>query len=134
MPSHLLIVDDSEPVRTSLRALLGIAAGIASIREAATLRQALDSARQDPPTLVILDMSLPDGRAWTVLLLSSGAVFLTQFQLPWIPTPVVRSQMANIVTRGDIRREFRKDQWSKGYGFITWSAGHSGGDEAWKSF
>jgi DNA-binding NarL/FixJ family response regulator len=67
MPSHLLIVDDSEPVRTSLRALLGIAAGIASIREAATLGQALDSARQDPPTLVILDMSLPDGLGMDII-------------------------------------------------------------------
>ena len=61
MTIHLLIVDDSESIRTSLRALLNSVPGITSIREAATLGQALDSVRQDPPTLVILDMSLPDG-------------------------------------------------------------------------
>ena len=67
MTSHLLIVDDSEPIRTSLRALLGSVAGITSIREAATLDQALDSVRQDPPTFVILDMSLPDGLGMDII-------------------------------------------------------------------
>jgi DNA-binding NarL/FixJ family response regulator len=61
MTIHLLVVDDSEPIRTSLCALLGSVAGVKSIREAATLGHALDSVRQAPPSLVILDMSLPDG-------------------------------------------------------------------------
>ncbi|HOE42224.1 MAG TPA: response regulator transcription factor [Rhodoferax sp.] len=61
MPIQLLIVDDSDLIRTSLRALLGSVAGIAVIREATTLAEALDSARCDPPTLVILDLNLPDG-------------------------------------------------------------------------
>lgn len=61
MTTHLLIVDDSEQIRTSLHALLNTVEGITSIRQAATLGQALDSVRQDPPTLVILDMRLPDG-------------------------------------------------------------------------
>ena len=61
MPAHLLLVDDSELIRTSLRALLGSVEGIASVREAATLQQALDSAQCNPPTLVILDLHLPDG-------------------------------------------------------------------------
>lgn len=61
MPTHLLIVDDSDLIRTSLRALLGSVAGIDSIREAVTLREAMESVRRDPPTLVILDMNLPDG-------------------------------------------------------------------------
>lgn len=67
MTSHLLIVDDSEPIRNSLRALLGTIAGIACIREAATLGQALDSVRQDPPTFVILDMRLPDGLGMDII-------------------------------------------------------------------
>ncbi len=57
----LLIVDDSDLIRTSLRSLLGSVAGIAAIREAGTLSEALDSVRRDPPTLVILDLNLPDG-------------------------------------------------------------------------
>jgi DNA-binding NarL/FixJ family response regulator len=61
MTTHVLIVDDSELIRTSLRALLGSVAGIASIREASTLREALVSVQADPPVLVILDMNLPDG-------------------------------------------------------------------------
>ncbi len=67
MTIHLLIVDDSEHIRTSLRALLGSVAGIASIREASTLMEALDSVRQDPPALVILDMRLPDGLGMDII-------------------------------------------------------------------
>jgi two-component system response regulator DevR len=67
MTIHLLIVDDSEQIRTSLRALLGSVAGIASIREASTLREALASVQADPTTFVILDMSLPDGLGMDVI-------------------------------------------------------------------
>ncbi len=63
----LLIVDDSQQIRTSLRALLTTVAGITDIHEAATLGQALDSARKAPPTLVILDMSLPDGLGMNII-------------------------------------------------------------------
>ncbi|MBT3069044.1 response regulator [Rhodoferax sp. U11-2br] len=58
----VLIVDDSQAVRTSLRALLGCITGVGSVREAATLHAALDGIRCDPPTLLILDLHLPDGR------------------------------------------------------------------------
>ena len=67
MTIHLLIVDDSEHIRTSLRALLGSVAGIASIREASTLSEALVSVRVDPPALVILDMRLPDGLGMDII-------------------------------------------------------------------
>ena len=62
MPMDVLIVDDSPAVRTSLRALLGCITGVGSVREAATLRAALDGIRCDPPALLILDLHLPDGR------------------------------------------------------------------------
>lgn len=61
MPITLLIVDDSDLIRASLRSLLGSVTGIASIREATTLDEALTSVWRDPPMLVILDLSLPDG-------------------------------------------------------------------------
>lgn len=67
MTTHLLIVDDSEVIRTSLRALLGSVPGITTLREAATLGEALDSARRHPPTLVILDLTLPDGMGMDII-------------------------------------------------------------------
>jgi DNA-binding NarL/FixJ family response regulator len=67
MPTRLLIVDDSEQIRSRLRALLNSVPGITRIHEAQTLDQALDSVRRDPPTLVILDMSLPDGLGMNII-------------------------------------------------------------------
>jgi DNA-binding NarL/FixJ family response regulator len=61
MATHLLIVDDSKQVRTSLRALLVRLEGVTTIHEAASLSDAMGSARLDPPTLVILDLAMPDG-------------------------------------------------------------------------
>lgn len=61
MPFKLLIVDDSQPIRASLRGLLSRIQGVASIREAATLDQAMRCARQVVPDLVLLDLHLPDG-------------------------------------------------------------------------
>ncbi len=64
---NLLIVDDCDLIRASLRALLGSVAGIATIREASTLAEALDSVRLDPPNLVILDLNLPDGLGMDII-------------------------------------------------------------------
>ena len=67
MPMTLLIVDDSDLIRASLRALLGSVTGIGSIREASTLGEAQDSVWRDPPTLVILDLNLPDGHGMDII-------------------------------------------------------------------
>ena len=67
MPISLLIVDDSDLVRTSLRALLGSVPGIATIREATTMAEALASVWLDPPLLVILDLNLPDGLGTNII-------------------------------------------------------------------
>ena len=61
MSLHLLIVDDSNLVRTSLCRLLQTIPGVACIAEAGSLKQAMQRAREDVPDLVILDMQLPDG-------------------------------------------------------------------------
>ena len=87
MPTHVLIVDDSELIRTRLRALLGSVEGIASIREATTLGEALDYTRCDPPTFVILDLHLPDGH---------GAHIIHQFRqfapLLWVAVLTIHSE------------------------------------------
>jgi two-component system response regulator DevR len=84
MALHLLMVDDSEVIRTSLRALLGSVGGIATIREASTLSEALASVRADPPALVILDMNLPDGLGMDIIKLLkqlSPAVLIAVFTI-----------------------------------------------------
>jgi DNA-binding NarL/FixJ family response regulator len=67
MPIKLLVVDDSQPIRDSLRGLLGRILSGAHIQEAVTLAQALHCARLDPPQLVILDLHLPDGLATEII-------------------------------------------------------------------
>jgi len=61
MSISVLIVDDSALIRASLRSLLGSVVSVASVREAATLSEAIDSIERNPPRLVILDLRLPDG-------------------------------------------------------------------------
>jgi len=61
MTFQLLLVDDSEPVRTRLCCLLESIPGVTAIDQAATLGEAMAHVRSDPPTMVILDLSLPDG-------------------------------------------------------------------------
>ena len=58
---NLLIVDDSEYVRASLIKLIVFTNAVSSIREVGTLAEALAEVQRDPPTLVILDLYLPDG-------------------------------------------------------------------------
>lgn len=61
MHFKLLIVDDSELVRTSLRKQIAFATEGLVIREVCTLGEALIEVKRDPPSLVILDLHLPDG-------------------------------------------------------------------------
>lgn len=62
MTIKVLIVDDSELIRTSLIGLLEHIQGIA-IHMTTTLAQARESVRQLLPNLLILDIHLPDGNA-----------------------------------------------------------------------
>lgn len=65
MTMTLLIVEDSELIRTRLLRLLeGI--HIAAIHTAATLAQAQESVQRLLPTLLILDLHLPDGNAFQI--------------------------------------------------------------------
>ncbi|MFZ4626674.1 MAG: response regulator [Rhodoferax sp.] len=63
----LLVVEDSEMIRSRLLGLLAGIVGIESMDSAATLHQALACARRDLPTLVLLDLHLPDGMATGII-------------------------------------------------------------------
>ena len=58
---RLLIVDDSEVVRTGLRTLLGLEPEIVVIGEASTVAGGIEACRQLQPDVVLLDIRLPDG-------------------------------------------------------------------------
>jgi DNA-binding NarL/FixJ family response regulator len=56
----ILLVDDHAVVRAGLRRLLGTAASVSMILEAASGREVLPLVREHRPGLVILDLNLPD--------------------------------------------------------------------------
>jgi two-component system response regulator DevR len=57
----LLIVDDSELVRTGLRTLLGAESAIQIVGDAGTVAMAVASATRLKPEVVLMDIRLPDG-------------------------------------------------------------------------
>jgi two-component system response regulator DevR len=57
----LLLVDDSELVRTGLRTLLGAERAIQIVGEAANVANAVASAARLKPEVVLMDIRLPDG-------------------------------------------------------------------------
>ena len=63
----LLIVDDSELIRARLLARLEAIPGIEAIHKAETLVQALKRVRCERPTLLILDIHLPEGNAIQII-------------------------------------------------------------------
>jgi two-component system, NarL family, response regulator DevR len=60
-PITVVIVDDSEVVRMGLRALLGEADGLNVVGEAGDVRGAVATVQRLKPTVVLLDIRLPDG-------------------------------------------------------------------------
>jgi len=67
MTFKLLLVDDSEPIRTRLCSLLLSIDGIAAIEQADTLAAALVCVRRKPPAFVVLDLALPDGSGMDII-------------------------------------------------------------------
>jgi two-component system response regulator DevR len=82
---RVLLVDDHHVVRVGLRSVLSNARGIEVVGEAATGSQALAFARQLQPTLVLLDLRLPDASGLDVcrrlkeLTPAPAVVFLTSY-------------------------------------------------------
>jgi two-component system response regulator DevR len=58
---RVLLVDDSEMVRTGLRTLLGTEASIEVVGEAANVATGVDAAARLKPDVILLDIRLPDG-------------------------------------------------------------------------
>lgn len=57
----MLIVEDQDVMRLSLREFLQAAFPAMTIREAGNARQALELCREHKPRLVLMDVQLPDG-------------------------------------------------------------------------
>lgn len=70
--AHVLVVEDNEPVSSALRILFESVNHRLSV--AASVAETLNIAEHDPPDLVFLDLTLPDGDGLTVVrpLLASG--------------------------------------------------------------
>lgn len=63
----LLVVDDSELILSRLVSLLQGISGTTDIGTAGTLAQTLHCVERNPPTLVVLDLHLPDGNAIQII-------------------------------------------------------------------
>lgn len=63
---RLLIVDDSELVRTGLRTLLAQEKGIRVVAEAGNVAQAIEVGLAEKPDIVLMDIRLPDGTGFDV--------------------------------------------------------------------
>jgi CheY-like chemotaxis protein len=59
LANHVLLVEDNELARDAMRLLLQVTGHRVSV--AATVAEALMTARSDRPDLVLLDLTLPDG-------------------------------------------------------------------------
>jgi CheY-like chemotaxis protein len=60
MQKHILIADDNTIVRDMVRAALTAIFGINDYQEAANGREAIESAEQTRPDLIILDIHMPE--------------------------------------------------------------------------
>ncbi len=60
MKIRLLLVDDHAVVRSGLRMLLASESDVEIVGEAGTAREALEAVRQLKPTVVLMDIGLPD--------------------------------------------------------------------------
>jgi two-component system response regulator DevR len=63
---RILLVDDSELVRTGLRTLLSAEPGLSIVGEAGTVAAAVQACQRTQPDVVLLDIRLPDGTGFDV--------------------------------------------------------------------
>jgi len=84
-PTRVMIVDDHEVVREGLRTLLGKQKTLSIVGEAATLKDAVETAARVRPDVVIMDVRLADGsgieacRAIREARPQTGVIMLTSY-------------------------------------------------------
>lgn len=59
--TRVMLCDDHEVVREGLRTLISREAGLSVVGEAATVKEAIETAARSRPDVVIMDVRLPDG-------------------------------------------------------------------------
>ena len=84
-PVRVMIVDDHEVVREGLRTLIGRQKAMSVVGEAATAKEATETAARARPDVVIMDVRLPDGsgieacRAIRDARPATGVIMLTSY-------------------------------------------------------
>jgi|SRR5215218_8412732 len=100
MPSTVLIVDDHARFRRAAQALLE-AEGYEVIAESATGGEALEAADRAQPTLVLLDIGLPDIDGIHVAALLTAATVAGQWCSPPAATPRTTSHWSSAAAPAD---------------------------------
>src|SRR5262245_30528587 len=109
----VLIVDDEAPARRRLRRLLGSAAGVRVVGEAATGAEAIDRVKELRPQVVLLDIQMPELDGFDVvarLRPKPLVVFVTAFAefairafdvpaIDYVLKPVSRERLARAIDR-----------------------------------
>ena len=113
MAHSVLIVDDERLARVALRSLLEERDDISEIREAASVREAVDALRKTTPGLVFLDIQMPDGSGFDVLNqveFTGSVIFVTAYSefalrafevnaLDYLVKPVDPERLAGALSR-----------------------------------
>ena len=102
MSPTVLIVDDHASFRGFARRLLE-AGGLTVVGEAGTAAQAIASARELSPDVVLLDVKLPDGDGFAVAEEITTAVVLTSsHELDDLRTRLERSSARGFIPKDDL--------------------------------